>query len=463
MANVSSRLDRKLLGDTAWNYSAFALMAGTGVILNFFIAIQFGVETLGVFNQIYAVYVIAAQLAVFGLHDSAQKYTSEHHDQGDARQLIARSANLVALLIGAGVALIIYLSAPFIGRIANSASVGHGIAWAAPGLLFFALNKVQMGILNGERRMQAFAVMQGVRVLTILSVILVAEAQEWPGYMLGASFTVAELVIFGPLLILVRPWRGSSDAMGARDWRRRHLNFGAKALPNGFLAESYLRVDVLMLAIFVSDEAVGVYSFAAMFVEGLYQVPTVIRTVVNPVLVRLIDVGDRLALMQFGRRVMIMSLGVFVIAASLAYLIFPSLSPFFPDDLVSRAYPALSILIGGLVIYAAFVPLDFMLMQAGQPGWQSALMTLNITVNAALNITMIPSYGIHGAALATAAAFAVSAVTLNGAVWWRLGMRGGLIFAETRLAGTSTQQAGDRRRYLAQRQSATAKQNPPKR
>ena len=39
MAYVSSRLDRKLLGDTAWNYSAFALMAGTGIILNFFIAI----------------------------------------------------------------------------------------------------------------------------------------------------------------------------------------------------------------------------------------------------------------------------------------------------------------------------------------------------------------------------------------------------------------------------------------
>ena len=444
MADVSSRLDRKLLGDMACNYGAFALMAGTGVILNFFIAIQFGVETLGVFNQIYAVYIVAAQLAVFGLHESAQKHTAEHHGQGNERQLIARSANLVALLIGAGVALVIYLAAPLIGRIADSASVGHGIAWAAPGLLFFALNKVQMGILNGDRRMRAFAVMQGVRVLTILGVVLVAETHGWPGYLLGASFTVAELVIFGPLLILVRPWERGGNATGARDWRRRHLNFGAKALPNGFLAESYVRVDVLMLAIFVSDEAVGIYSFAAMFIEGLYQVPTVIRTVVNPVLVRLIGAGDRRELARFGRRIMIMSLGIFVIVASLAYLIFPSLGPFFPDDLVPRAYPVLSILIGGLALYAAFVPLDFMLMQAGQPGWQSALMSLNITVNATLNVTLIPIYGIQGAAMATAAAFAVSAVTLNGTVWWRLGLRGGLIFAETHLMRASTPPAGDR-------------------
>jgi len=342
------------------------------------------------------------------------------------------------------VALTIYLAAPFIGRIADSVSVGHGIAWAAPGLLFFALNKVQMGILNGDRRMRAFAVIQGVRVLTILGVVLVAEAQGWPGYLLGASFTVAELVIFGPLLILVRPWERGGNATGARDWRRRHLGFGAKALPNGFLAESYVRVDVLMLAIFVGDEAVGIYSFAAMFIEGLYQVPTVIRTVVNPVLVRLIGAGDRRELARFGRRIMIMSLGIFVIVASLAYLIFPSLGPFFPDDLVQRAYPLLSILIGGLALYAAFVPLDFILMQAGQPGWQSALMSLNITVNATLNVTLIPVFGIQGAAAATAAAFAVSAVTLNGAVWWRLGLRGGLIFAETDLIRSSTPPAEDR-------------------
>jgi len=71
-------------------------------------------------------------------------------------------------------------------------------------------------------------------------------------------------------------------------------------------------------------------------------------------------------------------------------------------------------------------------------------MSLNITINVALNVVLIPIYGIHGAAMATAAAFAMAAVTLNGAVWWQLGLRGGLIFAETRLTGVSTPPAGDR-------------------
>ncbi|MEK9724404.1 MAG: polysaccharide biosynthesis C-terminal domain-containing protein, partial [Rhodospirillaceae bacterium] len=58
----------------------------------------------------------------------------------------------------------------------------------------------------------------------------------------------------------------------------------------------------------------------------------------------------------------------------------------------------------------------------------------NIAVNATLNLSLIPAWGIQGAAVASAAAFAVSAVTLNVAVWWRLDLKGGLLLAGTRFA-----------------------------
>lgn len=433
MPETAEPLDKKLLGDTAWNYGAFALMAGTGVILNFFIAAYFGTAALGIFNQIYAVYIVSAQLAVFGIHDSAQKYIAQHAGDEDQRTTAARAAVGLAVLFGFGVALILWLGAGAIGRIADSEPVGLGVALAAPGLFFFAVNKVLMGILNGERRMRAFATMQGIRVLAILGFAFVVAGLGWPAFVLGAGFTVAEIIIFGPLLVLVRPWRRSSEATaGTRAWLRRHLDFGTKALPNGFLAESYVRVDVLMLAVFVDDAAVGVYSFAAMFIEGLYQVPVVIRTVVNPVLVRLVADRDMAALARFGRRIMAISLVTFVAAAGAVQLVFPYLAPYFPAGLVAGAAPVLLILTLGLGLYAAFVPLDFILMQAGMPGRQSALMTLNIAINAGLNLTLIPAFGIAGAAMATAGAFAFSAITVNAAAWLWLPLPGGLVFASGR-------------------------------
>ncbi len=434
MTSSSGPLDNKLAGDAAWNYGAFALMAGTGVILNFFIAAHFGTAALGVFNQIYAVYIVAAQMAVFGIHDSAQKYIAQHSSDTGVRQTVARAAVIAATGFGIVVAALVGLCADLIGSIVDSQPVGLGVAMAAPGLAFFAINKVLMGILNGERRMRAFAMMQGVRVLSILGFAFLTAYQDWPAYVLGAGFTVAEVLIFVPLLIFVRPWRMDAEVQaGTREWLRRHLDFGAKALPNGFLAESYVRVDVLMLAVFVDDAAVGIYSFAAMFIEGLYQVPVVIRTVVNPVLVKLIGDGDKPALGRFGRRIMVISIAIFIAGAGAVHLVFPHLAPYFPQGLVAGAEPILFILTIGLGLYAAFVPLDFILMQAGMPGRQSILMTLNIAINVGLNGILIPIYGIEGAAMATATAFVLSALTLNAAVWRWLPLPGGLVFGGSSL------------------------------
>jgi len=427
MSTPDGALDRKFLGDAAWNYGAFAMMAATGVIFNFFIAAHFGTAALGIFNQIYAVYIVAAQLAVFGVHDSAQKYVAQHDGDAALRPVIARTAVGLAAVIGGAIALCVWAASGAIGALAASEPVGQGVALAAPGLFLFAVNKVLMGILNGERRMKAFALIQGARVLSILAFALLVALEGWPAHMLGAAFTVAEAVIAAPLLALVKPWRAGGAASGAaRAWVRQHLDFGARALPNGFLAESYVRVDVLMLAVFVDDAAVGVYSFAAMFIEGLYQVPVVVRTVVNPMLVKLVAAADKPALARFARRVMAASLAIFVVTAGIVHVVFPYLAPYFDDGLVSGARAVLLPLTVGLGVYAAFIPLDFILMQAGMPGRQSLLMTVNIAINAGLNLLLIPSLGIMGAAMATAAAFGLSALTLNAAAWRWLGMRGGL-------------------------------------
>ncbi|MHA1597667.1 MAG: lipopolysaccharide biosynthesis protein, partial [Alphaproteobacteria bacterium] len=164
MSESRFRLPSKFLSDTAWNYASFAVMAASGVVLNFFIAINFGVETLGVFNQIYAVYVITAQFAVMGFHDSAQKHTAEMDDDSARRDVVSAAAVALAVVFGLATALLVYALSGPIGRLADSDPVGKGLALAAPGLMFFAVNKVLMGVLNGVRRMRAFAAAQAFRV-----------------------------------------------------------------------------------------------------------------------------------------------------------------------------------------------------------------------------------------------------------------------------------------------------------
>lgn len=438
MSDGKFRLQSKFLSDAAWNYGAFAVMAGTGVVLNFFIAAYFGVAALGVFNQIYAVYVVTAQFAVMGFHDSAQKYTSQMDNEPEQLGVVSAAALVLAAAFGLVTAFAVYFLSYPIGILTESEPVGKGIAFAAPGLMFFAINKVLMGVLNGVRRMKAFAGAQTLRVSVILISCLGLAWIGKPAYWLGLSFTIAEVALLPLLLVLVRfNLTDFSSTEALKNWIKVHFRFGSRALINGFLAESYIRIDVIMLGIFVSDRDVGIYSFAALFIEGLFQVPVVFRTLANPELARLLKEEDKLATGRFCRKVAMMSLGVFILAAAGVLVVYPILGPFFPDDLVALSHPVLLVLIGGLVVYSVMIPMDYIVLQGGQPGRQSLLMTFNVLVNTALNLVLIPFYGLYGACTATAIAFVVASFAINGASWKWLGFHGGVLFYGTPLARPS--------------------------
>ena len=77
-----------------------------------------------------------------------------------------------------------------------------------------------------------------------------------------------------------------------RDWVVRHYKFGTKGLAAGLFTEVNSRVDVLMIGFFLSDRATGIYSFAAMLVDGVYHVLAMVRINFNPILVAAIRDKD---------------------------------------------------------------------------------------------------------------------------------------------------------------------------
>ena len=127
MKQLYSGIDKKFFGDTAWNYLAFSVMALTGILLNFLIAWKSGIESLGVFNQIYAAYVILGQLAVFGVNDSVQKTAAEHNKDINLVYLIGSSALYLTLLFGTSLSILLFLLSEIIGSIVESSQVGLGL------------------------------------------------------------------------------------------------------------------------------------------------------------------------------------------------------------------------------------------------------------------------------------------------------------------------------------------------
>jgi len=407
------------------------VVASSGIAINFVIAAQMGSEPLGVFNQIYAVYVIAAQTAVMAVHDSVQKHTAQHADDPDTCAILSAAAVTHSAVTGVVIALSVYFFSDFIGEALDSPSTAMGLALAAPGLALFSINKVLLGILNGHRKMRFYAVGQGIRAFGIFIVCLVVALYDHPAYLLGLSFTLTETVLLPYLLLVAAPrridWRFQGEL---KRWARLHFSFGSRAFVNGLLAEAYIRVDIIMLGLFLSDAQVGIYSFAAMFIEGLFQISVVVRTISNPVLVKLLSPLDKVALSRFVYRISRLSLLMTVLVAGALVGAFPYLTLFFDEMLISGGYRVLVILAAGMTVFSIFVPVDHVMLQAGRPGVQSAMMTGNILINVALNLALIPVYGLIGAASATAISFVVAGIILNAVAWRYLGLKGGLFVAK---------------------------------
>ena len=424
MTNAPGRPDG-MARDTAWNFAALAVTAAVGGLITMLIAVRMGPHAVGVFAQLYAAHVIGAQAAVFGVHDSTQRHVAGEATRAADGSIVTAALGVVLVIAGA-LAIALFLLAPALGDAMASADVGTGLLLVAPGIVVFALNKVLFGALNGRGDLRLYAWMQLLRAALVLAATVGILAAALPAYAVGGIFTAAEMALLPCLLVAVRP----RQAGAAREWRRRHLAFGGRGLVNGVLLETHLRVDVIALGYFVSDRAVGIYAFAMLFAEAVYQVPVVIRTVAYPALVRLAGAGDRAAVTALVRRISVRG-GVACAAAAVAVaLAYPILAGRFDPAYVEGVRP-LQLLLVGMVAYAFFVPFDQLLLQSGFPGRQSLMMAAYVAINVVLNVALIPAYGLAGAAIATAISLVAAGALLLAASWVWLGYRGTVLYGRT--------------------------------
>lgn len=423
IAAMPSAPRAKFQRDALWNYASVAVLTVCGFGLYVLISRVYDEATLGVFQLVYAVYVFASQLAVGGIDRSVLRAIAEH--QGDRAQ---RSRVLVGSLVPTlGIALAAsaayYFARDGIAASFESPGVARGMAVSAPGLFFFALNKVGLAAVNGMQRMRAFAVYQALRYVLIFAGCVAAVLADLPGEELAIVFTISEGVLFVLLAIeVVRQIAWPLDA-GWKSWCSEHVHYGAKSVLSGVLLELNTRIDVLMIGVYLSDTAVGLYAWAVQIADGVFQLLVVLQNVYNPILARHIAAGERAELAAVVRRGKLWTYAGMVVGGAAAVALYPLAldiltgKPEFAASFVPFAWLML-----GIVVASGYIPFAQTLLMAGFPGSHTLYMALTVATNVIGNALLIPLYGIVGAAIATAISFALSVVYLRVLVKARAGI-----------------------------------------
>lgn len=409
--------------DVRWNIASLGIVGIGGILLNLLIADQYGAATLGVFNQVFAAYIFFSQFAAGGVHLSALRAVAQAHRPA-ARRVTTSAAVMLTLALSLLFAGAFYFSREPIAWALRSPDVAIGMAWATIGLFCFAMNKTLLGVVNGRRQMRLYAVAQALRTIVMLAALLVLIHRGAPGAQAPLVFTVAEVVLLAMLTaVTARDWFAPWDQRW-RAWVRRHFRFGLRSAGSGIMLELNTRVDVLMLGLLTSDAVVGVYSFAAMLVEGIGQLPIVARTNVNPLLARHLKSRDLPSLDALIRRTRKLTFFAMLAVGVVAVAAYPLGLRIVTDRAAfSESWPIFAILMAGLVGSAAWIPLNQILLQGGRPATHTLMSLLIVVANIILNAALIPALGGYGAAIATATAFLIGAALVRWLAWQCLQVR----------------------------------------
>lgn len=410
-----SLFNKKFNQDLLWTIGSLAILAVSGIVINIFIVLLHGSRALGVFNQVFALYIVLSQFAVGGVQFSSLKEISHNQqDIGICADLIS-SALLLTALISGTVCLISFFCKRLVGDFFTSQEVAKGFVLIIPGLFFFSLNKVLSMALNGFRLMKSYAFFQALRYILIPVAILIIPFLKHEPYFLVLSLTVAEIVLFFMLILylhfIVCKLRFSKHILPRM---RKHLSFGSRSFFSGFLLELNTRIDVIMLGYFFSDSVVGVYSFAAMLAEGFSQIPQVFRRNVDPIIGQCFTVNHLDEISEIAQKIKKIIWPFMGIVTIISVMLYPFLVKLVsnPGDDLMKSWGVFTIIMTGILFNAGYKPLIGIFLQGDKPGLYTLFTFWIVASNAILNLLLIPKFGIYGAALATSLVFIIEAMAI---------------------------------------------------
>jgi O-antigen/teichoic acid export membrane protein len=171
--------------------------------------------------------------------------------------------------------------------------------------------------------------------------------------------------------------------------------------------------DILMLGSMSGPEAAGLYKAATRGAELLAFGVTVISVPLGPLLARLYAAGE---IVRLQRELSRWARVAFVPAAALAVVFLAKGDWFlglFGSEFSGReASAALAILTAGQLIHVAAGPVGLLLVMSGHERLAAKGLAVGATTNVFLNAVLIPTWGVRGAAVATACSTAIFALLL---------------------------------------------------
>tara|TARA_R110000824_G_scaffold155226_2_gene327606 strand:- start:26614 stop:28008 length:1395 start_codon:yes stop_codon:yes gene_type:complete len=182
-----------------------------------------------------------------------------------------------------------------------------------------------------------------------------------------------------------------------------------------------LNSDIVLLGVFVDPDKVGVYFAATRIVNLVTFIYFAVAALAVPKFSELHAKGEQGELQHFVNNI-IQWIFWPTLAAAIFILLFGRFALGFFGEGFEEGYVLLSILIVGFLARASTGPVEYLLNMTGNQNATAATYAGAAVLNIALNLFLVPLYGLEGAAIATACSLVFASLWLYVSVRRRLGI-----------------------------------------
>lgn len=417
-AAASSPDARRFGRNSAFGSLAGVLTALSSVLASVIIAHVLGVERTGVVAFAMWVAMVSAAVVDLGVQASLARYLPELTSAGRIDSVRALTAMLWRWLAGSSLVALIGFASWTIGRWRNGALPGpEAVLWGLVGLaaVLQALAGFTFGYLRGIQRFDRLALLTGIYLTcqivgVAVGAVFYGAAGAVGGYCLGSAVPAA--LSFRHAI----PARARCPELRARV--RRYAIYAWAGALTGTIVWS--RAELFFLERSTGSAAIGLFTVAVTLANLASQGPMLLTAGLLPYFAENFGKGASRELQEgYATATRVLAFMALPACFGMAALL-PVLLPVVYGHDFASAVPAATVLVlaAGIAATASVGTTLVMAMDRSDFVFASGLISAALAITA--GFTVIPAFGLMGAAW-TRAVIQVAAVAMGGAfVFWRL-------------------------------------------
>lgn len=384
-------------------FAASLLAKGGGLIVAILVARYLGASSLGVYAVVLAVALLLEVMSPLGHQEVIVRAIARDRSQALVHWVNASASTfLVSIVFGVGLVVYLHATSP-------RADAELAVYVVAASLPFAGLNFVAQAVLQGVERMQyqTMATLVGrILGLLLLWVLLQSGAGVWAAFLARAVFFIVSLLILSRAILLFAD-QGSMQRVWQPNFSQcRSTLFAATPFAlQRFLTEGLQRLNIIILPLLVTLEAVGQFNAATQITQATSTIIPIMMMTLLPVFARSYSKNREKSAAMAHKVLKILLVLIFPFAFVITVAADKIILLLFGTG-YEAAVPVLQIVIWSQVFFAADSVMKQKMIASNNERAMVWLSTLGLIVNVALIIALGMVWGLLGVAVAAVLASA---------------------------------------------------------